>query len=547
MLYHWNNPQSLLHHVEMLPGRKVPEAVLYAPEGTDGSKLHALNQQLQARGYVTTADDANGTPILRIQKFGSREDLFTTLSQLGAVSGTPITQFTPLDKAAHKTTRDKLNDNMMTGAGWVFLLGDALMVLSGALRKDWAEASTGVIWGSTGAVLAGFGKKDNDTQMGVMYRRLGDHLKKEGIELPRDERQLIDALKRKDGLLQHTAEFLRDNAADFHHAMQAIGGTTLIKAGWNQRHDNPLKMAAGVSVTFGQAMGLMPEKEKPITNRPAAYGGKAATAFTSADATQPADDEDKQKNAAPASTAALPPEPDHRGPIKRVVDWFNEKPLRYSGIFPAFNNVFNATGAWFIERKHVARKNAELPKRLSELKAQIETASANIEGKSGEELTRAVATRDGLMAQQRTEQQRMQDFEKSVIRTGFKQPGNGGVHGIHAYQVNLATAGCYIIANLMYSLCSKNGGVDLDKLGHAEDVYAVAANIALHQPEEFRKPFIERISTFLGEQKDLHSTADQIAQKITAKVKALDHSPWLKRVQLQAANENTQDAAKGIA
>jgi hypothetical protein len=541
MLYHWNNPESLLHHVEMLPGRKAPEAVLYAPDGADAAKLQTLNEKLQARGYLTTADDVEGRPALRIQKFGSREELFTALGQLGAVSGTPVTQFTPLDKAAHKTAKDKINENMMTGAGWLFLVGDALMVLSGALRKDWAEASTGVIWGSTGAVLAGFGKKDTDTQMSVLYRRLGQHLKKEGIELPRDEQQLLAALKRKDGLLQHTAEFLTDNAADFHHAMQAVGGTTLIKAGWNQRKENPLKMAAGVSVTFGQAMGLMPEKEKPVTARPAAYGTSQAPLYS---ANTPSDEDDKSKTFA---AAPLPAEPDHRGPVKRVVDWFNEKPLRYSGIFPALNNVFNVIGALKWEMPQVEAKNKQLPGLIHNLEEQLKRFPEMINGKTGEELQKALSARDALKTQLETERHRMEDFRKSVIRTGFTQPANGSVKGIHAWHVNVTTAACYVVANIMYSLCSKNGSADLEKLGHADDIYAAVANIALHQPPEFRQPFIERVSTFLGEQKNLHATADQIAQKVHTKAKALEHSPWLTRMKLQAANENTQDASKGIA
>lgn len=541
MLYHWNNPNSLLQHVEMLPGRKVPEAVLYAPAGGDGDKLRTLNEKLQARGYLTTADDVEGRPALRIQKFGSREELFTALGQLGAVSGTPVTQFTPLDKAAHKTTKDKINENMMTGAGWLFLLGDALMVLSGAMRKDWAEASTGVIWGSTGAVLAGFGKKDTDTQMSVLYRRLGQHLKKEGIELPRDEQQLLFALKRKDGLLQHTAEFLTDNAADFHHAMQAVGGTTLIKAGWNQRHSNPLKLAAGVSVTFGQAMGLMPEKEKPITNRPSAYGATPLPVYS----TQTLSDEDDKNRV--LNAAPLPAEPDHRGPVKRIVDWFNEKPLRYSGIFPALNNVFNTVGSIGWEKPQVAQKNRRLPTAIRSLEGMAERYEQRISQAKGGEALQLTHKRDEVLEQLKTRKSRLEEFEKSVIRTGFKQPANGSVRGIHAWHVNLTTAACYVVANIMYSLCSKNGSADLEKLGHADDIYAAVANIALHQPPEFRQPFIERVSTFLGEQKDLHATADQIAQKIHTKAKALEHSPWLNRMKLQAANENTQDATKGIA
>ncbi|MBY0355759.1 MAG: hypothetical protein K2Q12_08540 [Rickettsiales bacterium] len=541
MLYHWNSPASLLHHVEMLPGRKTPQAVIYAPENADASTLRNLNERLQARGFLTNADEVNGKPALRVQKFGDRESLFTALSQLGAVDGTPITQFTPLDTLAHKSSKEKLNEVLLPITGVGYLIGDALMALSGMLRKDWAEAATGAIWGSSGAVLAGFGRSDADMQLGILYRQLGEHLKHEGIEVPRTERQLLDALARDHGLLTKTAEFFNKNGADIHHVVQALGGLTLLKAGLNQRQDNPLKMFQGISVAFGQSMGLMPEKEKPATSRPQAYGTPATVSYASA----PANDE----SATPQqNTALLPPEPDHRGAFTRVVDWFNTKPTRYAGVFSGANNVLGVIGAIMHERPKVnARNDVEnLEKgyvpRIARMKQELEAAEQALA--SGANATQ-LALRDTARQALKAEEAAYAALKKSVITNFSHQPTSGKIMGIHAWQVSVATAVVYIVTNALYSLCSKNGTLDLEKLGQVEDIYATTANIAMHQPEAFRKPLIDRVSSFLAQQSQLHATADQIAQRITHKLEALSKNPWVERVANHAANDQAQQGAIG--
>lgn len=540
MLYHFNKAESLLHHVEMLPGRKSPEAVIYAPEGVDASTLQQLKRKLQDHGYLATPDEVNGKSALRLQHFGTRDMLFATLAEEGAVQGTPTPQFTPLDKAAHKTTKDKINENLVTVSGWGYLLGDALMALSGLLRKDWSEVATGAIWGSSGAVLAGFGKSDADIQMGVIYRRLGEHLQKEGIELPRNERELIAGLQRGSGLLTKTAEFFHQSGADIHHVVQATGGLTLIHAGLNQRKDNPLKMFQGISVAFGQGMGLNPERAKPVSNRPQAYGKTSPIGnFVEA-----------ENESAAMVDPSLPAEPDHRGAYTRVVDWFNNKPMRYAGVFSGINNLLGITGALVFEKKKVLSRNDVnnpvhgLVPRIRKLEGEFEHHNQMILQNPTPE---ALAKRDATAQALNHERSQLNALRKSVITTGFSQPANGQIRGIHAYQVSVATAFVYIAANAIYTLCSKNGTLDLEKLGHVEEIYAAAANVALHQPEPFRQPFIERVSTFLAEQKDLHSTADQIAGRIHHKLQALNQNPWADRMQQQAANENIAASTKGIA
>jgi hypothetical protein len=562
MLYHWNTPQSLLHHVEMLPGRKTPEAVLYAPEGADPAKLHALNEKLLARGYVTTADQVNDRPALKVQNFGSREALFTALDQLGAVQGTPVTQFTPLDKAAQKTSKEKFNEVMVPITGVGYLLGDALMVVSGLLRKDYSEAATGAIWGSSGAVLAGFGKSDADMQMGILYRKLGEHLRHEGIEVPRNERELIDALKRGNGLLTKTSEFLHHNGADVHHAVQSLGGLTLIQAGINQRKENPLKMFQGVAVSAGQGLGLLPEKEKPIITRPAAYGAASVPALATGN------DEEAGQPIAEAHQH-LPPEPDSRSTMKRVVDWFNDKPMRYAGIGSGINNLLGVAGAIFFERPKVNRRNDVkdqthgLVPRITRIEGELKDINAmlldashvpvspEIAKLSALPRTELLARRDTMTTLLKTEKSALESLQKSVIKQGFTQPVAGElagtVRGIHAWQVSVVTAMVYLATNALYSLCSKNGTLDLEKLGHVEDIYAAVANVAAHQPEAFRQPFVNRVATFLAKEEALHATADQIAVRIQTKLDALSHNPWVSRLQQQAANENTTSLSKGIA
>jgi hypothetical protein len=490
---------------------------------------------------------------LRIQGFESKEKLISLLEREGAVAGPMNIQQTPRDLAKKRSFKQVVNDNTITAAGWGFIAGDALLALAGIKRGDWAEAGTGILWGSTGVALAFFGKKDPEVQRSLIYRKLEDHLQQEGIPIPRNEHELMTALKRPDGIMSSLKDFMYNNAADFHHVVQSVGGMLLFKAGLDQQYydvngnaqKNWWKASSGVFVSAGQLLGMMPEKEpEQLAVLPRALSAPAAAEIE--DVKEKAEDY-PQHDTGKSPAELLPGPPDTRSWGKKTVDTFMERPLLFSGLFPFINNVLNVIGAVFWERHKVEAvdrgfaENATTPEArqaghkeyVSGLSRQIADKETQLSGfaPSEPEYKEAAASAQSLRAQRNV----AENVKHSTISVAGKE--------FHPWQINSATAACYMFANLMYAMSSKNNSVDLKTLGGLDGVYDVAANTIASQPKSFQHAMTERLAAFLSEQPDIKQTADQVAHDLETRVASLANNPWLERIEKK---ENSQELAQPL-
>lgn len=556
MLYSWQSPESLLKEIELFKIGEQQEAFIYAPRGADPSKLQGITESLRQRGFEALPDFVDGKHALRIEKFTSREHLFGALAAMGAISGETKTQITGRD-AKPKSLAQRAGESTMNLSGWLFTVGDALMILSGWKRRDYAEAGTGFIWGSTGLVLGLFGKKKPEKQLSTFYRNLEEHLKQEGIPIPRNEQELVDSLKRDNGMITRVIEFLENNPADFHHIVQAIGGTTLIKAGYNQ--NNWWKGGAGVFVSTGQAMGaLLPDKSHKSVPDPLYELAPAnGTLPTPANANLPspansntadASDEDKKKT----PVGSLPPEPDNRGVILKSWEWFTSNPLHFSGIFPFINNVLNVTGAALVEKPRV---DMDLAK--TDPTAKKKDFTVTIDGKktpfhfNGNEiknieddlrtlhehkatntnhpdLTSGFAQKtfasgakdiDSKINQLHDEKLRLEKFrDKDFVEIRGKK--------FRPYEMNVATSGLYVAANLLYAVSKKNTSADLKATGVIDEMCSVMANIIAAAPTANQEELTHQMAGYLGMQPDVTMTVQEVDKVISEKVAALRESPW---------------------
>ncbi|MFO1243199.1 MAG: hypothetical protein U1E36_08420 [Rickettsiales bacterium] len=544
MLYSWQDADSLIKEVELFKIGEQQEAFIYAPLGADKDKLSTITDGLRQRGFQAIPDITEGRHVLRVEKFTNREHLFDALRGIGAINGTPHTQITKRDPQS-KNLNQRLKESTMTMSGWLFTVGDALMILSGALRKDYAEAGTGFIWGSTGVVLALFGKKKPENQLSSFYRKLEEHLRQEGIPMPKNERDLVDALKRDNGMITRVVEFLENNPADFHHVVQSIGGTTLIKAGYNQ--GNWYKAAAGGFVSVGQAMGvLLPDKAHQRDAADPVYKMHDVQQGVSIPAE--ANQNSANQNSPSVSSGALPPEPDNRGAVTKTWEWFTSNPLHFSGLFPFINNVLNITGAYRFEKPRVDADIAKVSGEKSTVRGkeydglELEYLKDDIRKVSATEKITTTSFDGGVpksefaqgLMKGPTDQKSIRDKLIEEENRLEKVAGIGkkkdfiqiGKRRWRAYEMNLATSGLYIAANLLYAVSKKDTSTDLKAVGVIDEMTGILANIVVAAPDHMQSELTHQMAGYLGTQPDVKLTIQDIDKMISEKVASLRETPW---------------------
>ncbi len=485
MRYSWDNPSSLIREVEIHKRNKGCEGVIYAPASAEPEKLRPFAEALRADGLTVIPDVVNDRYALRIEKLANSDQLLAALVRHQAVEGAPRLEATETD-ASKRGFVDKLRQNTVKSAGYAYVLGDALMILAGLVRMKGlegkarqggiSELATGALWFAPNVAMATFGKKNPDVQMGVLMRKVQEHLEKEGVEIPEEDKLTLDHLSRKDGALARIVEFFYDHPTEINNSFEAAGGVLMVKGGYEQKlglpdksQPNPFKMAAGAIMGSGMAASVvMKEKDKK------------------------AGDADKA---------------DDRGFISR---WFS-KPLRVAASGALINNILNIIGASVWEGPKVKKfLNEEYQPEKDRLSAMLHaTNSADWESKA-----EAAKKLEAL------------ETQKIVA-------GNYGT----AAKLNLATAATFMLANGLYAMGSKDTGTDIKALGGLDQVYAITAHVIAAQPKQHQPELINRMAGFLASLPDIKEPSEQVATTLTERVKGLSHSPWTQRVQASATPE----------
>jgi hypothetical protein len=221
-----------------------------------------------------------------------------------------VANFPDLQDSSDDTPFEAMKNNTMSKAGYAYLLGDAALFAAGAMKGQWKEASTGALWGIAGLFPAIYGDPKAETQLELMSHRLGQHFKKQGIDIP--ESPTTELLARPHGAWQQMEEFFYTYPSQMLNAVYAIGSTTLIASGLKK--GNKGDTAAGLLVMAGALAGLLVQEKKPDPDHP------------------------------PTTT------------LGKVSAWFQEKPLRISSAFYWANNVGLLAGALQDKKTNPANK-----------------------------------------------------------------------------------------------------------------------------------------------------------------------------------------------
>lgn len=316
MRYSWTHPASTIREVEFKPVGKRTEALIYAPAGTEDGAFSAITEALRQAGLPAVIPDTAGDrQVLRVEN-ADKAAVLHVLEYSGMVKGAPSVEQTEADHKPHEGFASQFKIGSVRSAGYAYLLGDALMILAGLVRMKGlegearkggvSELATGAMWFAPNVALVAFGKKNPEMQTEALMRRVKEHLDRQGVEIPSEDKFTLEHLSRKDGPLSRIVEFFYEHPTEINNAMEAAGGALMVKGGYEQKlglpeksQPNPFKMAAGAIMGSGMAASVVLKEEK---------------------------DQEKQKE---------------MGPVAR----FFSKPLRVAGTGAFINNILNIIGA----------------------------------------------------------------------------------------------------------------------------------------------------------------------------------------------------------
>jgi hypothetical protein len=259
---------------------------------------------LHKRGIITVFDVAeDGSYLLHISTFKKESQITAALAEANVLA-----EITRPEKDTQNKAVRWLKEHTLKTAGFLYLIGDIALFVSGYLSGRKKEVSAGLMYASGGAVSAFYGSPSLSREIKNTGIEMGDFLVQQGADIPRQSALHTLMLQRRGGLIERAEQFLYRHPSEIHNLIYAYGGTKLLQSGFAKSASQySVKragwwedMAAGGLVTgAGLVGGLITEKQG------------------------------KENNAS-----------------NGVWHWVKEKPLRLAGYLYTLNNVFLIKSAW---------------------------------------------------------------------------------------------------------------------------------------------------------------------------------------------------------
>lgn len=501
-IYTWGQ-QAPLEKMEVQPFGKGAQAVLHARAGADSAQLFSMREMLHAQGFAAIPEEVDGKPVLVVRGFANDKDVAAALEQNNFVNAQERQTQKTEQKKDKTNFVDKVRASSFKLSGYVYMIGDAALAVSGLKRGDTNETFSGLAYGATSVVAARYGERKPEHVFEDLYSKMLNEFAKDGVELPKGEELTAKELGKTGGLVHRIEKFLYDYPTQILTAGNAIAGFNLFRAGMNQGSND--KRIAGVLVTTGMLVGLLvPEKAKKA--EPKKLEDIAANVQQGADASQ----------------VWVQPEAEKPGGVMGMLtsarDWVQEKPLRVGGYMAMGNNFFMAKGA-------LAEKQANPMQReyLQHLKNGNVGAAEALKGDMQKKITKAEFNELSMLDPSVDVDHRTMDAKLEKLN---KADG--------MWKMNMVAAASYMVANGLLSISSTKGGQEggKDKDGNEikdpnSELYAAAAAIIANQPQEVQDQAISKMAVFLAEQKEISLTPDVLAEKMREKVASVKDNPWL--------------------
>ena len=230
----------------------------YLHSNENETDLTALHKTFTNHGLKTAPSTRGGKAVLKLSGFENQESLVNFLEENKAVSGTfKATTQTIIKK---ESATDWLKSASLRASGIFYELGNALYMIEGVLRKDWAGVGVGAAFGVGDSALVIWGKSNEEKAMNSLVGKIRQQMESQGIKIPEGAAINVDTLAKPSGFLESVNNFMHENVNMIKTLAEVAGGAFMIFSG--KKTNNPLKSAAGGTVLLGfLAAQLIQEKK----------------------------------------------------------------------------------------------------------------------------------------------------------------------------------------------------------------------------------------------------------------------------------------------
>lgn len=186
-----------------------------------------------------------------------------------------------------------LRQNSLKAAGVGQLIADSALLTYSALTGNMKIGSVGLLGYTAGIIGARYGDPKIEKQLEHIERQLGEHLRQQGVEIPKDP--TTESLTKKGGVIDHIESFIYAHPTQLINTCFSLMGMQFARDGM-QRQSKSLIVSGGLLMAGGLAGLLIHEKN---------------------------------------------PDPEHppEGVFQKSLSWIQEKPLRVTGVLLNLNQV----------------------------------------------------------------------------------------------------------------------------------------------------------------------------------------------------------------
>lgn len=215
-----------------------------------------------------------------------------------------------------------LKSKSLKAAGVGFLLADTALITSSLMSGERGVGAAGIFGLTAGFVGTRYGNPKAEKQLELVERRLGQYLKRQGVEIPQNP--TTENMTKEGGLLDHIESFLYKYPSQVMNAFYSMIGVSFASAALSMPKtastwERASLLTSGGLLVAGALAGLLIHEKKPDPKNPP------------------------------------------QGTLQKAWSWIQEKPLRLTGALFNTNQLFLGLNA-LEQRRNNPDNYAYMPK-----------------------------------------------------------------------------------------------------------------------------------------------------------------------------------------
>lgn len=168
------------------------------------------------------------------------------------------------DEKAKDSKVHMIMDNKLKVAGLGQIMADTCLLAYGAATGNMKVGSVGLLGYTAGIVGTRYGNPKDEKQLEIVERHLGEYLKKQGVEIPKDP--TLDKLTKEGGFIEHAEAFLYSAPSQLMNACYGLMGVQFARSGIE--HKQKALATGGALLIAGALAGLLINAKEPDPNNP---------------------------------------------------------------------------------------------------------------------------------------------------------------------------------------------------------------------------------------------------------------------------------------